>query len=56
MKIIKPGVILEDLPKQCVCPKCGCVFEYTKADIQSSYQNERYVICPESKCGKYIDV
>ena len=59
------ATIISDPPKK-VCPSCGCVFTYTKADIERDTTQEwmgffqggwvtvekRYLVCPG--CGKHI--
>jgi predicted nucleic-acid-binding Zn-ribbon protein len=62
MKILKPGEVKPEIPKQDTCPKCGCVFEYLRDDVRirqfhgfipSALDNRPlvFVTCPQKKCG-----
>jgi len=53
MKIIKRGIIKEDIPKEISCWNCESELEYNSSDIKSE-RNEQYVVCPV--CHAFITV
>lgn len=55
MKIIKKGINPAHKPTRKTCGKCGCVFEYTRADMQSD-RDGAYVVCPTEGCRSFISV
>ena len=55
MRIIKEGKIPEEI--ECKCEVCGCVFAYTKNDVEFSRYTrypDYWVTCPT--CDNQIEV
>lgn len=46
MKILKPGIKPEEIVTRDRCSRCGCEFEYTRADVHTDQREGDYVNCP----------
>ena len=53
MKIIQKGNKEQVATYILECPRCGCIAEFTNADIQGD-RDGHYVVCPQ--CGRFTSL